>query len=57
MARPLVGAVPADYVLDIPGGFGKIPVGPSYLDGDRATDWQGRRHDYPLGRKEQFNSD
>ena len=22
------------YVLDIPGGHGKVPIGPAYLDGD-----------------------
>jgi len=38
------------YVLDIPGGAGKVPIGPSYLgeadaDGVRAVrDWQGKTH-------------
>ena len=41
-----------DYVLDIPGGFGKSPVGPGYVtqgaDGARVIeDYRGRRHDYP----------
>ena len=35
------------YVLDIPGGHGKSPVGPSYVGGDRVEDWQGGRHAYP----------
>jgi lysine 2,3-aminomutase len=39
------------YVLDIPGGHGKAPVGPSHvlLEGDRATvtDPCGNRHSYP----------
>jgi len=35
------------YVLDIPGGYGKVPIGPAYLDGDMVTDWQGGRHQYP----------
>ncbi len=36
------------YVLDIPGGHGKVPVGPSYLTGDgRVRDWQGDMHPYP----------
>jgi lysine 2,3-aminomutase len=41
-----------EYMLDIPGGFGKSPVGPSYLDvssGDgrhSVTDWNDRRHAY-----------
>ena len=38
------------YVLDIPGGFGKVPIGPGYVEpeGDayQITDWQGRRHSY-----------
>lgn len=35
------------YVLDIPGGHGKVPVGPSYLDDGRVRDWQGGTHAYP----------
>jgi len=37
------------YVLDIPGGFGKSPVGPNYLSADYSTveDFNGRRHVYP----------
>jgi lysine 2,3-aminomutase len=37
------------YVLDIPGGFGKSPIGPNYLSEDGATieDFNGRRHRYP----------
>ncbi len=36
------------YVLDIPGGFGKSPIGPNYLSDDGATieDFNGRRHGY-----------
>jgi lysine 2,3-aminomutase len=34
------------YVLDIPGGQGKIPIGPTYLSEDQATDWQGNSHSY-----------
>jgi lysine 2,3-aminomutase len=39
------------YVLDIPGGFGKSPVGPNYLsaDGTMVEDFRGRRHAYPPG--------
>ncbi len=37
-------------VLDIPGGYGKMPVGPSYVeqgpDGCHVTDFQGVRHAY-----------
>ena len=33
------------YVLDIPGGHGKVPIGPTYLDGDRTVrDPGGVRH-------------
>jgi lysine 2,3-aminomutase len=32
------------YVLDIPGGAGKVPVGPDYLDGDHILDPRGHRH-------------
>ncbi len=41
------------YVLDIPGGFGKVPIGPTYLgataaDGCRqVVDYRGVSHDYP----------
>ncbi len=39
------------YVLDIPGGHGKSPVGPNYLEaeGERFSveDFNGTRHAYP----------
>lgn len=40
------------YILDIPGGHGKVPIGPGYLRCDEAgghvvTDPQGRDHAYP----------
>ena len=40
------------YVLDIPGGYGKSPIGPNYLSEDGATveDFNGRRHIYPPRR-------
>ena len=47
------------YVLDIPGGHGKAPIGPDYIEeGESAsgsercyaiTDYNGRRHAYPPG--------
>jgi len=52
LMRTLRGAVsglaqPA-YVLDIPGGHGKVPVGPSYLGEDgQVEDPQGVRRPYP----------
>lgn len=41
-----------DYVLDVPGGHGKVPVGPCYLHGSEVSGWQvedmhGRSHPYP----------
>jgi lysine 2,3-aminomutase len=41
------------YVLDIPGGFGKVPIGPAYVSGTSSAgsrevlDNQGVRHSYP----------
>jgi lysine 2,3-aminomutase len=49
----LSGLCQPTYVLDIPGGHGKSPIGPSYLerDGERTTveDFNGRRHAYSAG--------
>jgi lysine 2,3-aminomutase len=42
LAQPL-------YVLDIPGGHGKVPVGPGYLHEGEVEDPNGRRHNYDLG--------
>jgi lysine 2,3-aminomutase len=43
------GLCQPSYVLDIPGGFGKSPIGPNYLDADGSTieDFNGRSHRYP----------
>ena len=50
----LSGLAQPTYVLDIPGGHGKVPVGPGYLhedaDGLRVTDPNGRAHPYPPKR-------
>lgn len=35
------------YVLDIPGGHGKSPVGPGYVGDGEITDPSGRTHAYP----------
>ncbi len=45
----LSGLAQPTYVLDIPGGHGKVPVGPQYLSGDGTlvTDPGGAPHDYP----------
>ena len=37
------------YVLDIPGGHGKVPVGPAYISDGEVTDPWGRTHPYPRG--------
>ena len=43
------GLCQPQYVLDIPGGHGKSPIGPTYLstDGSQITDFKGARHAYP----------
>ena len=50
------GLCQPDYVLDIPGGFGKVPVGPGYISyaasaesetSCRVRDYCGDVHDYP----------
>ncbi|MGB8274775.1 MAG: lysine-2,3-aminomutase-like protein [Alphaproteobacteria bacterium] len=45
------GLAQPTYVLDIPGGHGKVPVGPAYIanqgSGHVVEDWQGRTHAYP----------
>jgi lysine 2,3-aminomutase len=35
------------YVLDIPGGHGKSPVGPDYIHDGEVEDFRGSRHVYP----------
>jgi lysine 2,3-aminomutase len=55
LMRSLRGAVSGlcqpTYVLDVPGGYGKVPVGPAYLsqtpDGACVEDPNGGRHAYP----------
>lgn len=47
----LSGLAQPTYVLDIPGGHGKAPIGPSYLsDGEDGSaligDWTGNQHRY-----------
>jgi lysine 2,3-aminomutase len=47
----LSGLAQPTYVLDIPGGHGKVPVGPDYVhrlaDGAvKVEDPQGQLHDY-----------
>lgn len=45
----LTGIAQPTYVLDIPGGAGKVPVGPEFWHetDSQVEDWTGRRHSYP----------
>jgi lysine 2,3-aminomutase len=48
----LSGLCQPTYVLDIPGGHGKSPIGPNYLSRDAAgqtivEDFNGGSHGYP----------
>jgi len=49
----LSGLCQPTYVLDIPGGYGKVPLGPDYIVRDSAggrreiVDYCGERHAYP----------
>jgi lysine 2,3-aminomutase len=49
----LSGVCQPTYVLDVPGGFGKAPVGPVYVARDGEATWiedpNGGRHAYPPG--------
>ena len=49
--RALRGAVSGlclpTYVLDIPGGHGKVPVGPVYRDREGILDWRAQRRPDP----------
>lgn len=53
LRQTLSGIAQPTYVLDIPGGFGKVPAGPNYVwaedaEGTRdVEDPWGRRHQYP----------
>ena len=47
MRGTVSGLCQPTYVLDIPGGHGKVPVGPGYLSEGCVEDPAGRRHAYP----------
>jgi len=47
MRGAVSGLCQPTYVLDIPGGHGKVPVGPGYLADGCVEDPAGRRHAYP----------
>lgn len=50
------GLCQPEYVLDIPGGHGKAPIGPGFVTGGdgrfTVTDFSGRAHGYPPARGE-----
>ena len=41
------GLAQPSYVLDIPGGYGKVPVGPNYVGEDAVEDINGVKRGYP----------
>jgi lysine 2,3-aminomutase len=43
----LSGLCQPTYVLDIPGGHGKVPAGPAWVEEGGVRDAQGIRHPYP----------
>lgn len=45
----LSGIAQPTYVLDIPGGYGKVPIGPNYLGEGTVTDPDGGEHGYSFG--------
>jgi lysine 2,3-aminomutase len=47
MRGDVSGLCQPTYVLDIPGGHGKVPVGPNYLDDENIVDVRGIRHPLP----------
>jgi lysine 2,3-aminomutase len=49
LRRRISGLAMPTYVLDIPGGHGKVPIGPSYVSEDAraVSDARGHVHTYP----------
>ena len=52
LRQRLSGLAMPTYVVDLPGGHGKVPVGPTYLAGDQIADPQGELHPYPPHKAE-----
>lgn len=46
----LSGLAQPTYVVDLPGGYGKVPIGPNYLSDDDIIDPAGVSHTYPTKR-------
>lgn len=47
LRQRLSGIALPTYVVDIPGGFGKVPAGPTYLTETTLIDPKGEAHAYP----------
>jgi lysine 2,3-aminomutase len=45
MRGPVSGLCQPTYIMEVPGGFGKVPMGPSYVVEGGVLDPQGKRHD------------
>ena len=43
----LSGVAQPTYVLDVPGGAGKVPIGPNAVEAGQVRDPAGRLHPYP----------
>lgn len=39
------------YVIDLPSGYGKVPISYSYVKDDKIEDYQGKCHHYPINFK------
>jgi lysine 2,3-aminomutase len=44
MRGPVSGLCQPTYIMEVPGGFGKVPVGPGYIVGDSIADVRGVKH-------------
>jgi lysine 2,3-aminomutase len=44
MRGPVSGLCQPTYIMEVPGGFGKVPVGPTYLSPDGLQDPSGKLH-------------
>jgi lysine 2,3-aminomutase len=41
---PVSGLCQPTYIMEVPGGFGKVPVGPEYIRDDKILDIKGQSH-------------
>lgn len=47
LRRQYSGLCQPTYVLDIPGGYGKVPIGHPYCVENKIEDYEGKYHSYP----------